>query len=729
MNTPESSSSVEAMNDQAAHGPAAPKRIRLSLACNQCRKRKVRCDAETPKCRNCVLRGDNCETSDPRRPDGPAVRKWATRDGLFPGEHREHRAGSISERSATSSMMSLQFDPTLANASESTQPAQQQQQNSPGGKQLTWVTRAYMENTNTRDAPSADQMHDSPDVVVNTDESSHRVKYMGGSSLQCLCVFVDLYLSRNGQTPMSDKFRWGMKHVEEFSLPLSFQLPDLPPTSTLEPALRTFFDRIYPLFPVVEQPTLMADIQRLTELQESNVNRLQGAISHRDLAALATIYSVISIGTDEFEGNMTEAGETYIKGAYTLLGHLTSMPYIGSVQALLVLAIALRGRGKEGQAWHLLGQAIRISHSIGLHRHISLQMGGDIPIGSSPGYKMDRELHSRLWWSCYALEKLMELETGRPPAISDNDCDQLLPRIDSQHSHDYFSMWVSLARILGQISEHLYRRKMPSSFMLMSETARLDQALLDWSKAMPEGMKPGHDVFLDDEGQQPSYRQHIASFLSLQYYQAQITLFRASLVFPEKSYANEVKKHGSKLTNNLRLLQNQNICIGAARSIIKQVLELADHNIHSLIFTTTQPFLAAIVLALNILKNPQKRMGRSDMELVITGTEYARDHYQRIGQHEEFIQAASQLPEKLNAALETMTLHREHRPSVTSQGVGTPPSADTRMSPSLVSMGVAPFTQADPFYDPFQDLPLDEFWSMIGGDFVMNSNNEQNSFF
>lgn len=206
-------------------------------------------------------------------------------------------------------------------------------------------------------------------------------------------------------------------------------------------------------------------------------------------------------------------------------------------------------------------------------------------------------------------------------------------------------------------------------------------------------------------------------------------MFRASLVFPEKSYANEVKKHGSKLTNNLRLLQNQNICIGAARSIIKQVLELADHNIHSLIFTTTQPFLAAIVLALNILKNPQKRMGRSDMELVITGTEYARDHYQRIGQHEEFIQAASQLPEKLNAALETMTLHREHRPSVTSQGVGTPPSADTRMSPSLVSMGVAPFTQADPFYDPFQDLPLDEFWSMIGGDFVMNSNNEQNSFF
>lgn len=60
--------------------PPSTKPIRLALACNQCRRRKVRCDAQQPRCRNCCTRGDVCETSDPRKSDhGPAVRRQATR--------------------------------------------------------------------------------------------------------------------------------------------------------------------------------------------------------------------------------------------------------------------------------------------------------------------------------------------------------------------------------------------------------------------------------------------------------------------------------------------------------------------------------------------------------------------------------------------------------------------------------------------------------------------------
>lgn len=72
----------------AEHGPSPTggggstqsKPIRLALACNQCRKRKVRCDAQHQSCRNCIVRGDVCETSDPRKPANfPAVRRRATR--------------------------------------------------------------------------------------------------------------------------------------------------------------------------------------------------------------------------------------------------------------------------------------------------------------------------------------------------------------------------------------------------------------------------------------------------------------------------------------------------------------------------------------------------------------------------------------------------------------------------------------------------------------------------
>ena len=99
---------------------SSSKRTRLTLACNQCRKRKVRCDTETPKCRNCWLRDEVCEATDPRWPHGtPTVRRWATKDGLLPGQnpaatHRNQawvpKHGPIAPTTAVRSSISLGRD-------------------------------------------------------------------------------------------------------------------------------------------------------------------------------------------------------------------------------------------------------------------------------------------------------------------------------------------------------------------------------------------------------------------------------------------------------------------------------------------------------------------------------------------------------------------------------------------------------------------------------------------
>lgn len=82
---PEGDAPAESDGETAAAAvtaaPRAPrsKPARLSLACNPCRKRKVRCDARQPKCHNCTVRRDVCITSDPRRPGAPvATRRRAT---------------------------------------------------------------------------------------------------------------------------------------------------------------------------------------------------------------------------------------------------------------------------------------------------------------------------------------------------------------------------------------------------------------------------------------------------------------------------------------------------------------------------------------------------------------------------------------------------------------------------------------------------------------------------
>lgn len=188
---------------------APPKRIRLSLACDQCRKRKVKCDTEIPKCRNCWLRDEVCETTDPRCPDaGPSVRRWATKDGLLPGRnsnatHQNQNQGashattpsatitaSSSEQnhqSSTKDRAARYGSRTRSVTTALTEVSRPQQeavytpsslasdQNSTDTAALSWASRRYQEIRAGNGRDSGAQDFD-PDCVVNTDVSSGKVK-------------------------------------------------------------------------------------------------------------------------------------------------------------------------------------------------------------------------------------------------------------------------------------------------------------------------------------------------------------------------------------------------------------------------------------------------------------------------------------------------------------------------------------------------------------------------
>jgi hypothetical protein len=160
--------------------PPRSKRGRLSLACTQCRKRKVRCDATTPKCRNCVLRGDECETFDPRRPNGPAVRKWP------------HKSSQ-----STSTISPIQRRASIATASQQSSPASSIVGSQHAGnkdRNPSWIERAYQESQSTPDSGTDVHTNDSPDVVMNTDESSHRIKVSIQASSHS-CILIELACS------------------------------------------------------------------------------------------------------------------------------------------------------------------------------------------------------------------------------------------------------------------------------------------------------------------------------------------------------------------------------------------------------------------------------------------------------------------------------------------------------------------------------------------------------
>lgn len=191
------------------------KRIRLSLACNQCRKRKVKCDTETPKCRNCWLRDEICETTDPRYPErGPTERRWATKDGLLPGQnpaatHRNQaevpRNGSVARPSRPpptaaaagwnvapgGSAMTRRWSTTASRSAFTDASGQPRESisaspvetaasapSATGGEGISWVSKGYQDSINAGGSGGEVNGDDSdPSLVVNADSSNaHRVK-------------------------------------------------------------------------------------------------------------------------------------------------------------------------------------------------------------------------------------------------------------------------------------------------------------------------------------------------------------------------------------------------------------------------------------------------------------------------------------------------------------------------------------------------------------------------
>lgn len=767
-----------------------------------------------PKCRNCRIRGHICETSDPKNPELVVVRKGSSMDqmqehGDFYNWYQQQQASKPAnhqELNSTAPPFEVEqrqsqkdFGPVAAPPHASAHehedgdfdfrspPRPELQLQS---RPLSWLARSYSDNLGTTkprldmwraetiatSEPTPEKLsHHSPDMAVNTDGSKHRRKLMGGSSLQSLSMFLDLYLERQGLAKIGPLFRHGMHHAEEFILPITVTLPDLPPPSVLDAYLRTFFERIHPLFPLLDVDHFQADVARLRSYQDSQwspnsgLGDLRTLLKPSDIPVLTCIYSIISLAADETAATVTEIGTNFLGAAYSMYGHLVGQPYLPSVQALLLLTLCFRGRSKEGQGFQTLGQAIRIAHSIGLHRYISSEVStqgmqqsstkwscekepevglgtrkkhdtallviapSGTPAQVTNAHNIETELNARVWWTCYSLEKLVELETARPSAVRQSDSDQILPPYPAADGVDYYSHWVSLSKIMGQISDLLYRTKRNNqrALQLLQSIGTVDKALTDWSQTLPESIRPGHELFCDDA------HFHIASYLHLQYHQAMITLHRASLVFPANALLKEIDTYTAELPWHQRLRKGMHICVSSARSTVKLNNELADRGIESRIFTGTQPMLACMVLGLNIVKAPTSRGVRSDLELLISSSQYAEDEWREDGQDATFIQTCivarqsmTLFVERMQAAQSSNSARRA--PAHTTQRLSQPmtPDSDNRQSASVISdsnswhtrNASAPEASSTAgmdtlaLEDPLKDIALEDFWSFLGDD-------------
>ena len=489
--------------------PARPPR--QATACNWCREHKLKCDTEQPSCRNCRKRDIECVTTNLRRPDQSGRR-------LQPKGRRISRKSVGNSSSASNlSLSQTRTDSTSTHPSPSVSPSpppspsqqllatfnhdsnvpsifatpfegSDNQRRSPSVSQLNRSRREREDGGNYSNHASTDRIRnsstqDNSNVIVVTDRSRSRLQVVGsGSSIYVMTQWLDLFFSKSDfWQPIYPFFQQGLAFSVEVPLPFLSSLPQFPSADVIDKYLTTFFTRIYPIYPIIDREYLHESISALRH----KLDHRNYSLTSRDYPALACIYAVFSLAADEFDGSATDTGTHFLEGAYFLYAHLVAMPYVPSVQALLLITIILRHRNKDAACLGTLGQAIRIAQSIGLHRRVT----------TAESLPAVVDLHARIWWTAYIMERSMELETGRPSAIRDSECDQVMPQkvLEMQPqecSFDYFGALIKLAQIQNHILDLYYnKQQVRRTKELLHEMGKLDRSLLDWTGTFPEEIR------------------------------------------------------------------------------------------------------------------------------------------------------------------------------------------------------------------------------------------------
>jgi hypothetical protein len=320
-------------------------------------------------------------------------------------------------------------------------------------------------------------------MIIN--QSAHQKrKCIGGGTLQSLSKYLDHYFEYRGLETIGPKFVYGMQHAEEFPQPRlgsSQTISPIPKLPEREIYLQAFFDRIHPMFPVLDVASFRSDVEKLAAQDLAMLHQ-------EEVPLLASAYCVFSLGADETAGCCTEVGSIYLTAAYNLWAYIVSVPYLPSVQALLLLTVALKSRNRDGCGGQSLAQAIRIAQSLGLN-HANIAKMETIP-GESVSVS-DGNIDAYCWWVCYCLEQMFGLEIGRPILIREVHCHQIIPR-SNDRSGDFFALWASLSQIQNRLYEALYARpsETRNAADLLRDIGEIDRDLCDWAAGVePEEIR------------------------------------------------------------------------------------------------------------------------------------------------------------------------------------------------------------------------------------------------
>ncbi|QIX01738.1 hypothetical protein AMS68_007255 [Peltaster fructicola] len=265
-------------------------------------------------------------------------------------------------------------------------------------------------------------------------------------------------------------------------------------TITRQEALRlcqVYEEETSTLYPVVDVSKVTAYVNKLYQFLEAmhRTGLMQQGLPGPDAVddedtnilklVLAIALTIENGGRSELGTRLFERVQPAIDNS--LLGNVN----IKGIRLLVMTAVYEFQRDNEGTSWRLIGLAARLCIELGLHRREKYDQMTD---------QAERSETILLFWSCYVLDRRWSLGTGMPFALQDADIDLALPRPGD------LSPYLTAMIKFGEIGSKVWRAMAaaPSvenggiSPINIEEMDYLDYQVLQWHRLVPPQLQYQH---------------------------------------------------------------------------------------------------------------------------------------------------------------------------------------------------------------------------------------------
>ncbi|KAJ5668739.1 hypothetical protein N7462_009809 [Penicillium macrosclerotiorum] len=576
------------------------KRRRVGRACDECRRKKIKCDGKQP-CTHCTVYSYECTYDQPsNRRRNPAPQYV---EAL---EARMHKAEAILRTVLPDINLD---DPNLdVHATEQRIASAQKERQATGGLQKP-PTGSAETGGEGGDESLLETMVDNSGCLDRDDQGywdyhGHTSGIIFMRRLRKQLGAVEPPLARpRSMTQMLESPKSASESPQDASLPPTH---DLPPRAVARRLCHNAIDDACSLMRFVHEPSFFASLERIYDTPLDQ-------FSNEENSFLPLLYIVIAVGclfSDDGAGTLDLTGYEgaigqgfqFFKAGRQLL-EITDCRDLPSLQAICFMVLFLQSSAKLSTCYSYVGIALRSALRLGLHRTVTADFN---PI--------ERELRKRIFWVIRKMDVYVSTLLGLPQMLSDDDIDQEYPmEVDgdfisvkgiTQMPSDYTPLMAGcnahtrLCNVILKVVKYIYpvknaryRSKSNQRYMVShSKIREIERDLQKWMEELPLALRPGTEV--------SPQLERIRQLLRISYAHVQMVMYRPFLHYVSSgSQARGVDKRSYACAA---------ACVSVSRNIVHITTGMHKRGLlnGSFWFTMYTTYFAILSLIFFVVENP-----------------------------------------------------------------------------------------------------------------------------